>query len=91
MNLNEIKVKFLFLYYFGMHRLDWRNVEVDPGGIEFNLPISEWVSLFNQTGFAIKDYLELTAPTSAEGTRFGVPAEWARHFPGEQVWKLRKR
>ena len=77
--------------YFGMHRLDWRNVEVDLGGIEFNLPISEWVSLFNQTGFAIEDYLELTAPTSAEGTRFGVPAEWARHFPGEQVWKLRKR
>ncbi len=52
--------------YFGMHRFDWRAVEVDPGGIEFNLPISAWIRLFPETGFAIEDYLELVAPVDAQ-------------------------
>lgn len=28
--------------YFGLDVLDWRGAEVDPGGIEFNRPISAW-------------------------------------------------
>ena len=36
------------------------------------------------------DYLELQAPEDAED-RFGFPASWARRWPSEQVWKLRKR
>ena len=71
--------------YFGMHRFDWRAVEVDPGGIEFNLPISAWIRLFPETGFAIEDYLELVAPGEAQGSPFGVSTEWARIYPSELV------
>jgi len=77
--------------YFGMHRFDWRTVEVDPGGVEFNLTISAWIRLFSQTGFIVENYLELAAPSDAQGSPFGVSAEWARSYPSEQVWMLRKQ
>ena len=77
--------------YFGIGALDWREVEVEPGGIEWQLTISDWFQLFRRLGFEVLDFLELPAPTSAEGTRYLVPAEWAKRFPAELVWKLRKR
>ena len=73
--------------YFGLDRLDWSAVEVDPGGMEFNRPISSWFRLFRETGFRVDDYLELQAPEEAED-RYAVPGAWARRFPAEQVWKL---
>ena len=76
--------------YFGLHRLDWTEVENDPGGIEFNLPVSEWMVLFRECGFVVDEYLELQAPADAED-EFGVPGEWARRFPAEQIWKLTRR
>ena len=76
--------------WFDLHRIDWRDVESDPGGIEFNLPISGWVRLFQGSGFEIEDYLELRAPEEADGQKFTIPATWARRFPSEQVWKLRR-
>ena len=72
--------------YFDMHLFDWRAVDLDPGGIEFNLPISAWIRLFSETGFAIEDYLELGAPRDAHGYPSIVSAEWARSYPSEQVW-----
>jgi SAM-dependent methyltransferase len=77
--------------YFGMHKLDWTRVEIDPGGVEFNLPISEWLRLFRETGFEVLDFQELRAPDTADGLSFAIPAEWAKRWPSEQVWKLRKR
>jgi SAM-dependent methyltransferase len=77
--------------YFGMYRLDWRQVAVDPGGIEFCLPISDWFRLFRETGFEILDYRELQAPPTASERPFSVPPEWARRWPSEHVWKVRKR
>ena len=76
--------------YFGMHRFDWRSVELDPGGVEFNLTISAWVQLFSATGFVVENYLELAAPAHANGSPFGVSAAWAQRYPSEQVWMLRK-
>jgi SAM-dependent methyltransferase len=77
--------------YYGLHRQDWSDVGIDPGGIEFGLPISQWFRLFDDTGFDVLDFIEIRAPAGATGERFGVTAEWARRFPCEQVWKLRKR
>eukprot|EP00928_Gymnodinium_smaydae_P062900 TRINITY_DN46635_c0_g1_i1.p1 TRINITY_DN46635_c0_g1~~TRINITY_DN46635_c0_g1_i1.p1 ORF type:complete len:290 (-),score=26.02 TRINITY_DN46635_c0_g1_i1:413-1240(-) len=82
--------KTLFSSYFDMHKLDWSQDEVDPGGIEFNLPLSGWFRLFRDVGFQVVDFLEVRAPEHFEGSRFGIPAEWARKYPAEQVWKLRK-
>ncbi len=72
-------------------RLDWRTVEIDPGGIEFNLSHSGWISLFHATGFELVEYHELLAPSSADEDKFGISLAWARKWPSEQVWKVRKR
>lgn len=77
--------------YFGLHRQDWRTVEVDPGGIEFTLPVADWMSLFQNTGFEIVRYLELQAPSSATEDRFAIPVEWAKRWPSEHVWEVRKQ
>jgi SAM-dependent methyltransferase len=76
--------------YFDLRRVDWTQCAVDPGGVEFNLPISKWFELFRQTGFEVLDYLELQAPAGSE-QRHSTPAWWAERWPSEHVWKLRKR
>lgn len=76
--------------YFGSHRLDWRDAVDEPGGIEFTLTFSAWIRLFRETGFEIVDLAELQAPADAIGMRSGVAAEWARDFPSEHVWTVRK-
>ncbi len=77
--------------YFGLDAIDWTAATEDPGGIEFNRPISEWLALFRRVGFEVLDYRELQAPDDADGVQFWTPAEWAKRFPSEQVWWLRKR
>ena len=74
--------------YFGMHRMDWDDGE--DTGVEFNLPISEWMRLFRDTGFEILAYHELQAPEPGEEVRFFATADWAHAYPSEQVWSLRK-
>lgn len=76
--------------YFDMHRFDWREAEDDPGGIEFNLSISGWFALFRKTGFVVLDFKEIRAPRPGPEVNFFVTADWAFHWPSEQVWKLRR-
>lgn len=76
--------------YFGQHVFDWSDVEVDPGGVEFSLTISDWFSLFGTNDLEVVDFRELQAPDHSQGTPFAVPAEWAKRYPSEIVWKLRK-
>lgn len=76
--------------YFSLHRTDWRDVEIDPGGVEFHLPISRWFRLFRETGFEVVDFREIQAPPSAEDTPFHVPSDWAKRYPSEVVWKVRR-
>jgi len=77
--------------YFQLGRLDWSQVDVDPGGIEFGLPTSGWFELFERVGFAVEGYHE-PRPTNPDGeVRFAVTQRWAYDYPSEQVWKLRKR
>lgn len=72
--------------YFGMHR-----DETPEGSIEFNLPHGEWIRLFNANGFEIEDLIEVQPPEGAAST-YRTPAEtaWARRWPMEQIWKVRK-
>ena len=76
--------------YFGMNKRDWRFAEIDPGGIEFNLTISDWLGLFRLTGFDVVDYDELQAPPDISEAPFNVSGEWAHRWPSSQVWQLRK-
>lgn len=76
--------------YRTLSRIDWTEVEIDPGGVEFNLPLAGWFALFHEIGFAVTDYRELYARDGHKGTVFSIDAEWARDYPSEQVWWLRK-
>ncbi|MDW3223941.1 MAG: class I SAM-dependent methyltransferase [Paracoccaceae bacterium] len=76
--------------YRGMWGADWTEVEFDPSGISFNLTIADWFKLFTEIGFTVKNYQEIYAPDGARHVRAGVPAEWAKSFPVEQVWHLCK-
>lgn len=76
--------------YFNMHRNDWTEVAVDPGGIEFNLTTSDWFALFGRVGFRVEGYLEPRPDRGGSEARFFTTADWAIRFPTEQVWKLRK-
>lgn len=84
----DVVVDRLVRPYFGLHTLDWRDVEIDPGGVNFCLPVSGWVELFHRVGFAIDDLREPRAPEAALGVEFFVSAEWARRWPSELVWKV---
>jgi SAM-dependent methyltransferase len=60
-------------------------------GVDFQLPYGEWIRLFNRCGLEVIDLIELRAPEDAVSTYDLVPAEWARRWPAENIWKARKR
>jgi len=71
---------------FGLGRLDQPD-----GTVEFALPMGEWIRLFRAAGFALEDLLELRPPEGATSTfRDERALAWARQWPLEQVWKLRR-
>lgn len=70
--------------------MDWTTAEVEPGGVSFTRPIAGWFALFRKIGFVVEDFRELYARENHEGIRFAVPADWARDYPAEMVWWLRK-
>ena len=76
--------------YREMWGADWTQVEYEPTGVCFNLTMSGWMDLFSDIGFEVTGYHELYAPENEMGTRAAIPAEWAKSYPVEQVWKLRK-
>jgi ubiquinone/menaquinone biosynthesis C-methylase UbiE len=71
--------------YFGMYVL------LDEGEEYFQLPYGEWIRLFRANGFVIEDLIE---PIPAEGAtstyRTDAALAWARRWPAECLWKLRK-
>ena len=76
----------LHLGYFGLHR-----VEEADGPVQFELPYGEWIRLFRGNGFEIEDVREIQPPPGAESTyRTADETEWARKWPMEQIWVVRK-
>jgi ubiquinone/menaquinone biosynthesis C-methylase UbiE len=71
--------------YFGMRRLEWDD-EVD-----FQLTYGEWIRLFRRTGFVVEELIETQPPQGATSTyRDEAETAWARRWPMENIWKLRK-
>jgi SAM-dependent methyltransferase len=71
--------------YFGIRVFD-----SGEGTVDFHLTYGDWIRLFRAHGFTVEDLVELQAPTGATTTYDGFDAKWARRWPAEQVWKLRK-
>jgi hypothetical protein len=74
---------------FGMHRVLWPENE---GAIEFHLPHGELIDVLRGSGFEIERLVELQAPADVEmhGYYDFLSPEWARQWPGEEVWAARK-
>jgi SAM-dependent methyltransferase len=59
--------------------------------VEFRPTYGDWVRLFRASGLVIEDLIELRPPADAETTYTDfAPLTWARDFPGEHIWKVRK-
>ncbi len=74
--------------WFGMRRFDW-----GEGTVDFHLGYGEWIRLFRRHGFVVEDLFELQAPPRRQArTTFDeyVPHGWARRWPAEEIWKLRR-
>jgi SAM-dependent methyltransferase len=76
---------------FGMYRFEWPVEE--GGGVEFHLAHGAWIDLLRANGFEVERLVELQAPADAEdpGYYSFVTAEWARRWPCEELWVVRKR
>jgi SAM-dependent methyltransferase len=74
-------------FFGGLGRIAW----TDGSCVEFHLGHGDMIRLLRSCGFEVEDLVELQAPEGAT-TRFpALPAEWARQWPGEEVWVARKR
>ncbi len=72
--------------YFGLHRSEWPD-----GTVDFELGYGDWIRLFRRSGLQVEALVEVQPPEGASST-YRSPEEtaWARRWPMEQVWKVRR-
>jgi SAM-dependent methyltransferase len=72
----------------GLYKLEWS--DEDPG-VEFHPPTSEMFRILRANGFELLDLRELYAPEDAVDHEYydTVPADWAKRWPDEEIWRLR--
>ena len=71
---------------FGARAFDWGD-----GTIDFQMLHSDWIAEFRTNGFVVEDLLELRPPPDARtGYEGFADLEWARRWPAEEIWKVRK-
>jgi SAM-dependent methyltransferase len=74
--------------YFDGGRTVWP--EPDPS-VEWQLTYGEWIRVFRSSGFVVDDLIELRPGEDATTTYTTYSKlEWARDYPGEHIWKVRK-
>ena len=71
---------------FGMYHFAW-----EDGAVEFHLPHGKMIRLLRESGFEIEDLVEVEIAEDATTRYPFVSPEWARRWPAEEVWKVRKR
>lgn len=72
---------------FGMKRLEWE----DDTSVEFHLPFGEMLRLLRRNDLQLEGFWELQCPENEPPTRFEyITNEWARRWPSEEIWALRK-
>jgi SAM-dependent methyltransferase len=73
----------------GLYRIDWRD---DDPGTEFHPGTSDLFRILRDNGFELLDFRELYAPEDAVDHEYyvHVPAEWAKKWPSEEIWRARK-
>lgn len=72
--------------YFGMHRFEFAT----DNAVEFHLTHGDWFRTLGENGFAVEDLLEVQPDPHARPRFPFVSNAWARRWPSEDVWRLRK-
>jgi SAM-dependent methyltransferase len=72
--------------WFGMHRFEWDDEE----GVEFHLNHGDMMRVLRDSGFAIENLIEIQAPEDTDKHISYIPYEWARKWPAEEIWCVRK-
>jgi SAM-dependent methyltransferase len=69
-----------------LSRMEW--VEDDPG-VEFHPSTGELFRILRGSGFTVSGVVEVYAPDGASDHPYydSVPAEWARQWPSEEIWR----
>ena len=73
-----------------LSRLEWTG---DDAGVEFHPAHGDLLRLLRRSGFEVLDLVEVFAPEAATDhpVYSYVTADWARSWPGEEIWRARKR
>jgi SAM-dependent methyltransferase len=71
--------------YFGLRALD-----EGGGAATFNRPYGEWVRCFRAHGLAVEALVEPRPPPGATSTFWGQGTGWARRWPAELIWTVRR-
>jgi SAM-dependent methyltransferase len=75
----------LVLDYFGLHRID------DGEDVFYQLQYGEWIRLFRANGFVVEDLIEpRPLPGFSSTFRDADELAWARRWPSETIWRLRR-
>jgi SAM-dependent methyltransferase len=71
--------------YFDLYRQDFTEY------VTFNLPYGAWIRLFRASGLIVEDLVELRPAADATSSyRDDDDRAWARSWPMDEVWRLRK-
>ncbi|MEI7744542.1 MAG: class I SAM-dependent methyltransferase [Chloroflexota bacterium] len=71
---------------FGTRRITWDG----DTAVEFHATHGDWIRIFRDAGFEILELLEPQVPDGATSGWGLASYEWARSWPVEEVWKVRK-
>ncbi len=73
----------------------WEQIQrIEPPGeaIGFQLTYGEWIALFIAQGFTVESLVELRPAADAVSSyRSEADREWARRWPMEHIWRVRRR
>jgi SAM-dependent methyltransferase len=74
-------------YWEGIMRIE------EPGEpVIFQLPYGTWIELFVSAGLQVEDLIELRpGPDATSSYREDADREWARRWPMEHIWRVRRR
>jgi SAM-dependent methyltransferase len=72
-----------------LERMEWMD---DDPGVEFHPSTSRLIRILSSSGLAVADMAEILAPEGAQNhPRYGyVTAAWAKRWPAEEIWRVRK-
>jgi SAM-dependent methyltransferase len=73
---------------FDTRRITW---DGDDSAVEFHPTHGDWIRIFRAAGFEILELVEPQVPEDASSAWGLASHEWARQWPVEEIWKVRKR